>query len=392
MQPEVTSSRRRNWIFIFLLLEILVGACKATGQSDSPRLVPRTPEQQKAQYEANRRITLSVVITDASGGAVTGLKQNDFTILENGTARPIVSFNEIDQGATAQVHGVLVVDGINSSESALHRQRKEIKEFLSHARTLPISVAIAAVSNGGVSEGSASTDSGALIRDLEMRTANLQGQDCDTALPGSDTASRMSSSWPTSAQRTAGASKTDCRTGGFNASMTALHQLFAGEANAQGRAIVIWLGPGWPIPSEKQSGQIMSGASTGRANDMVSTLSSDILAGQIEFDAVSWAEFAVPKGVRRPDASADLNGASLTEQEAMLTIPALAKESGGLAYARIKNIQGMLGQLLSEEASFYRITFDPAAAIKPDDFRTVLVKVATPGVTVRTLQSYFEQP
>lgn len=76
----------------------------------------------------------------------------------------------------------------------------------------------------------------------------------------------------------------------------------------------------------------------------------------------------------------------------MLTIPSLAKESGSLAYARIKNIQGMLGQLLSEGASFYKITFDPAAAIKTDDFRTVLVKLATPGVRVRTSQSYFEQP
>jgi VWFA-related protein len=392
MQPAVkSSSRRAQWIFLLLLLELLFSVATAA-QTDSPRLAPRTAEERNAQYEAHRRITLSAVVTDTSGAEVTGLKQTDFAVFENGTSRPIVSFAEISGSSAGQVHALLVVDGINSSTSALHKQTKEIKKFLGHANPLPVPVAIAAVSNGGVSEGSASTDTGALIRDLDTRTADLQGEDCDAALPGSDMASRMSNSLPTSAQSTSGASEADCRLGLFNASMTALHQLFAEEAKAQGRAIVIWLGPGWPIPPEPQRGQIMPSSGTGRANDMVTTLSADMLAGQIEFDAASWGGFAAPKGVRRMDASADINGASLTEQEAMLTIPALAKESGGIAYARIKSIQDVLGQLLSQGASFYKITFDPAPAIKPDDFRTVLVKVTTPGMTVRTMQSFFEQP
>jgi VWFA-related protein len=392
MQLLASTARWGQWMFLLLLLEMLYSVANAAGQTEPPRLVPRTAEERKAQYDAHRRITLAAVITDVSGAAVTGLKDKNFTVFENGTSRPIISFDEIGKVSTGQVHGLVVVDGINASASALHRQRKEIKEFLSHAKTLPFPVAIVVVSDGGVSGGLASTDPSALMRDLDARTNYLEGHDCDATRPGSDLGSRMGGDLPARAQSTSGGSEADCRIGRFNASMNALHQLFAQEANAQGRAIVIWLGPGWPLPPEQERGQIMAGSFGGRAGEIVTGLSADILVGQIEFDAASWGEFERPKGVHRMDASANINAASQTEQEAMLTIPALAEQSGGLTFARTRNISDALGRLLSEGASFYRIAFDPSAATRPDDFRTVLVKVATPGVMVRTMRSYFEQP
>jgi VWFA-related protein len=385
----MSTQRGVNWMFSLLLLGTMCRAVCAYGQAESPRLVPRTAEERKAQYEAHRRITLAAVITDDSGVAVTGLKEKDFTVFENGISRPIVSVHEISKGDAAQVHGLVVVDGINSSASSLHRERTEIKEFLSHAKTLPFPVAIVAVSDGGVSEGTASTNPEAILRDLDMHTSDLQGHDCDATKSGSDLGSRMGGGLQTI---TSGLSEADCRIGQFNASMKALHQLFGLEANAQGRAIVIWLGPGWPIPPEQDRGQITSGSSNGRAAQTITVLSADIVEGQVEFDAVSWGEFAHPKGVRRVDAAANIKMTSQTEQEAMLTIPALAEQSGGITFARSKNLPGALEQLLSEGASFYKIVFDPATTTTPDDFRTVLVKVTTSGATVRTLHSYFEQP
>jgi VWFA-related protein len=392
MQPAMSTWRRANWMFSLLLLGTLCRAGYAYGQTASPQLVPRTADERKAQYEAHRRITLAAVITEDSGVAVTGLKEKDFTVFENGISRPIFSVDEISKGDAPQVHGLIVVDGINGSASSLRRERKEIKEFLSHAKTLPFPVAIVAVSDGGVSEGAASTNPEAISRDLDMRTSDLQGHDCDSTQPGSDLGSRMGGGLQSTAQGASGWSEADCQIGQFNASMYALHQLFGLETKAQGRAIVIWLGPGWPIPPEKDRGQIMSGASSGRAAETITVLSADIVAGQVEFDAVSWGEFAHPKGVRRVDAAANIKMTSQTEQEAMLTIPALAEQSGGLTFARSKSFPDALGQLLSKGAPFYKIVFDPATTTTPDDFRTVLVKVTTPGVTVRTLHSYFEQP
>jgi hypothetical protein len=283
----MSTQRGVNRMFSLLLLGTMCRAVCAYGQTESPRLVPRTAEERKAQYEAHRRITLAAVITDDSGVAVTGLKEKDFTVVENRISRPIVSVDEISKGNAPRVHGLIVVDGINGSASSLHRERKEIKEFLSHAKTLPFPVAIVGVSDGGVSEGTASTNPEAISRDLDLRTGDLQGHDCDSTKPGSDLGSRMGGGMQSTAQATSGWSEADCRIGQFNASMKALHQLFGLEANAQGRAIVIWLGPGWPIPPEQDRGQIMPGSSSGRAAETITVLSADIVAGQVEFDAVS---------------------------------------------------------------------------------------------------------
>lgn len=394
MHPVMSTQRGVNWrMFLLLLLATLCRAIYAYGQTESPQLVPRTGEERKAQYDAHRRITLSAVITDRSDAAATGLKDKDLSVFENGISRPIFSFAEISKGRSGQVHGLIVVDEINGNASSVHRQRKEIKEFLSHAKTLPFPIAIVVVSDGGVNEGTASTDPEVISRDLDMRTSDLQGHDCDVAKPGSDLGSRMSGGLQPMAQSSSGRSEAECRLGQFNASMRALHQLFGFEATAQGKAIVVWLGPGWPIPPEDVRGQIMPDSGFGRAPiEMITGLSADIVAGQIEFDAVSWGEFAHPKGVRRVDAAANIKMASFSEQEAMLTIPALAEQSGGLAFARSKNIPDALAQLFNQGSSFYKIVFDPATTTKQDDFRTVLVKVATPGLAVRALHSYFEQP
>jgi VWFA-related protein len=389
MHPRLSNQRVVN--SMFSVLGMLFSAAYACGQTE-PQLIPRSAEEQKAQFEAHRRIRLAAIITDQSGAVVTGLKEKEFAVFENGTSRPILRFTEVTKGDAAKAHGLIVVDGLNDGLSALHRQEKEIKEFLNHTRTLPFPVAIDVVSEGGVSEGLASTDPAMLVRDLDERTSHVEGNDCGTTHPGSDLGSRMSGGWQPLPQSTSGWAQADCRIGHFNASMIALNQIFAREAKAQGRAIVIWLGPGWPLPPEQDRGQAMPTSNGGGARDMVTVLSTDIQVGQVEFDAVSWGEFARQKGVGRTNAVADISTSSQTEQEKMLSIPALAEQSGGLSFARAKNIPDVLDRLLSQDATFYQLEYDPAAANKPNDFRTVLVQVVTPGATVRTMHSYFAQP
>ncbi len=314
MHPRLSNQRVVN--SMFSVLGMLFSAAYACGQTE-PQLIPRSAEEQKAQFEAHRRIRLAAIITDQSGAVVTGLKEKEFTVFENGTSRPILRFTEVTKGDAAKAHGLIVVDGLNDGLSALHRQEKEIKEFLNHTRTLPFPVAIDVVSEGGVSEGLASTDPAMLVRDLDERTSHVEGNDCGTTHPGSDLGSRMSGGWQPLPQSTSGWAQADCRIGHFNASMIALNQIFAREAKAQGRAIVIWLGPGWPLPPEQDRGQAMPTSNGGGARDMVTVLSTDIQVGQVEFDAVSWGEFARQKGVGRTNAVADISTSSQTEQEKM---------------------------------------------------------------------------
>lgn len=387
MGNDLSNQRVINWTFS--VLGMLYGAADAYAQT-TPQLIPRTAEEQRAQFESHRRIRLAAIITDQSGAVVTGLKEKEFTVFENGTLRPILGFTEVTKGDTAKVHGLIVVDGLNGGVSALHRQEKEIRDFLSHTKTLPFPVSIDVVSDGGVNEGHASTDPAGLVLDLVEHTSRVAVNDCGAPQAGSDLASRMGGGWQP--QSASGRAELDCKVGHFNASMIALNQIFSQEAKAQGRAIVIWLGPGWPLPPELDRGQAMPSSNGGGARDMVTVLSTDIQEGQVEFDAVSWGDFARPKGVGRANAAVDISTSSQTEQEKMLSIPALAEQSGGLSFAKARNIPEVLDRLLRQDATFYQLEYAPAAANRPDDFRTVLVQVVTPGAAVRTMHSYFAQP
>lgn len=71
-----------------------------------------------------------MIVTDTSAAAVTGLQEKDFSVSENGVARPVIRFIEATKGDTAKVHARIAVDGLNGGPSALHRQVKEIKEVL----------------------------------------------------------------------------------------------------------------------------------------------------------------------------------------------------------------------------------------------------------------------
>ena len=55
----------------------------ASDAPHAPALVQRTPEVVKQAVKAERRIHLDVVVTDASGHAVSGLQSSDFTVLDD---------------------------------------------------------------------------------------------------------------------------------------------------------------------------------------------------------------------------------------------------------------------------------------------------------------------
>src|SRR5277367_6817595 len=75
-------------------------------QPQSPQPVPTAG--------TSRRIALDVVVTDNSGNPVSGLQQQDFTILDNKQPSNILSFEAV-QGDAAPVEVILLIDGINTS-------------------------------------------------------------------------------------------------------------------------------------------------------------------------------------------------------------------------------------------------------------------------------------
>ena len=130
----------------------------------------------------------------------------------------------------------------------------------------------------------------------------------------------------------------------------------------------------------------------GDLSDAIFSVEAAMQEGQVTLEAVSWGRFERATGARRTGLQGGLAGASLTEQEAALELPALAEQTGGLALEKSKDLAYSLNTCLADGEQYYSVSFDPAPAAGQDKYRSIAVKVDWPGATVRTLTGYYAEP
>jgi VWFA-related protein len=388
---------RIHWACLVFCVTVWAGVAAAqTPATDgqNPPLVPRTPAQREQTYVAQRRINLHVAVTDASGKPVAGLKPDDFTVLDHDQPQKIALFQEVS-GATvadAYVHGVVVLDAINGGSGGVNRVRKELAKLLGQGHeplAYPLEIVVA--SETGNNEGKPATDRGDLIKDLNELTRNVHSTDCYATQPGSDLQnSRIGAEFL--GQMDSAQVRWNCLNSHFTDSLNALKLVAQEQQNEKGRAIVIWTGPGWPLPPKMGTGQVMGGGTMGDLSDAIFSVEADMQQAQVTLEAVSWGKFERAQGIRRAGLQGSLKGASLEEQEAAIELSSLAEESGGLVLEKSKNLADALSDALADGEQFYSFAFDPPSANTQDEWRSITVKVDRPGATVRTLTGYYTQP
>src|ERR1700733_8940564 len=174
----------------------------------------------------DRHITLDVLVTDKSGKPVSGLQQQDFTLLDNKQPQKILSFEGV-QGAASKsdqpVEVILLVDEVNKTFTNVSFERAQIEKFLKRdGGELPVPVSLAVLSDSGIAMGNASgQDGNALAVELSQNKAGLR-----------------------TITRSQGIYGADDRVG---LSLRALGELAEYEAPRPGRKLVIWISPGWPL-------------------------------------------------------------------------------------------------------------------------------------------------
>lgn len=388
----------RTW-WAFLIVYAVAGASGHLAQmqaqdSQNPPLVPRTSEQREQTYDAQRRINLHVVVTDAAGKQVPGLKLEDFTVLDHAQAQKIARFEEVNVSTAEDdsVHGLVVLDAIDDGRAGVNRVRKELLKWLGLGHgplTYPLEIVVA--SDAGTNEGKPTTDRGALMNDLTKITRNIQSTDCGLTAPESGMRdSRIGAAFL--GQMDSAQTRWACLNSHLMNSLNALKALAEEQQRVNGRAIVIWTGPGWPLPPKMGTGQIMGGGTMGDLSDAIFSLEVAMQEGQVTLEAVSWERFERAHGPRRTGLQGSLASASLVEQEAALELPTLAGQTGGLTLENSKNLVDALKDCLSDGEQYYSIAFDPAPSKARDEYRSIEVKVDRPGVTVRASTGYYAQP
>ncbi|AXC12522.1 hypothetical protein ACPOL_3227 [Acidisarcina polymorpha] len=324
-----------------------------------------TQEIASPHKTATPRINLDVVVTPKSGPAVTGLQQQDFTILDNKVAQPVTSFKEV-AGGQAPISVILVIDAVNTSYQEIAYERGELKTFLlANDGQLQYPTALAIMSDNGtqIQEGF-SQDGKAMNESLEKFAVGLR-----------------------SIRQSAGVYGADER---FQISLRTLRMLAAQEASRPGRKIVLWASPGWPLLSgpgiqldNKQQQQLFS---------TIVDLSTQLRLANITLYAVN--PLGATEGVGRTFYYQQyVKGVSKSSQTqiADLSLQVLATQTGGVAI-NSTDIAGMLQQCLADTKNYYEVSFDALPAERADEYHHIEVHVAKPGLTARTREGYYAQP
>jgi VWFA-related protein len=345
-----TSNRFAGFILVTLL-------CTAAISAQEPSAAPPPA--------AASKIYLDVVVSPKSGPPVADLQQQDFTLLDNKSPRAFTSFQAFT-GREAPIKVVLVIDAVNSGAQRVGYERIQIDKFLgADGGHLAYPVALTVFTDKGISiAAELSSDGNALSDALDKQDIAIRAIGRSAAFYGA-------------AER-------------LHYSLAALHQLTASLAPQPGRKIVLWVSPGWPLLSgphvelsSKQQQQIFS--------DVVSfstqlrqagiTLYSVNPAGSTEsiLRASYYKDFL--KGVSKPSQVAAGN----------LGLPVLALQSGGLALELNNDLTALLQECISNVAPYYEISFDAAAAERPDEYHQLEIKLVKPDLTAHTRQGYYAQ-
>ncbi len=310
-------------------------------------------------------IRLNVVVNTKSGQPVTNLAQQDFTILDSKSSRPITSFRVVTP-AKEPVEVILFIDAVNTPFSMVAYVRSQTEKFLkANEGALALPITFAFLTDDGVQfDSSFSTDGNILSDSLEHHESRLRQV-------------TRSSQWGASDR--------------LDISLKALHQVVDSAAKLPGRKIILWISPGWPLLSgaqifldSRQQQQIF--------HDVVS-FSSQLRQAKITLYNIN------PVGVSESLVAADyyqgfLKGVAKPSDAQLgnLGLQVLSVQSGGLALESNSNVTAQIERCLTDANSWYEIAFNPPPADKPNEYHHIEVKLDQPGLIARTRDGYYANP
>jgi VWFA-related protein len=336
-------------------------------EPENPVLMDRPAVHPAVAAAGRNRIQLDVVVTDAKGNPVSGLTQQDFTLLDDKHPEPIASFHAYDAAAKKpdpSVQVILVLDMVNIGFNQVSYSRQQMMRFFQENGghlTQPVSIYL--LTEDGVSlQPASSTDGNVEAEELNQIETRLRTINRSSGVYGA-------------IER-------------FELSLRAIYSIVQTQTTKPGRKILIWVGPGWPM----LSGLGFSDASAReqRQNfDMIVALSTELRENHTALYSISSGDFtpysflyqSFLKGVRSPQ----------EEKNGDLDVKVLATQSGGLALGPDNNMTAQIEKCVRDASAFYTISFDPPRADRPDEYHDLKVQIDKPKLTARTNTGYYNQ-
>ena len=95
-----------------------------------PGMVTASAQQIPPTAEASfRSVRLNVVVAAKSGSPIIGLQRQDFTLMDNKSPQPIMSFKAVS-AVQEPVQVILLIDAVNIDFTRMAYVREEVQKFL----------------------------------------------------------------------------------------------------------------------------------------------------------------------------------------------------------------------------------------------------------------------
>jgi VWFA-related protein len=409
------------------------------------------PADDKAEFKVRAEETvLDVVVRDKKGRLVKDLKESDFTVIDNGTTRPVKSFRIVEgteainsTGGRMQLDPLrqlrlitLVFQGGDQNAKKLGRDAalELIKGEL--AQNVYISVMAIdhrlqalqpftndrqllrkAIARATASVNDYTSDTIQVRKDLEQMLGPMQGGDPSVTGRANQLTSAAASATGPGAANSNGAqaamaqlmvtilknAQSDESQDWSRASVFPLLDLVKEQYRLPGRKTILYFSGGFPITQsvEDPFKQIISIAN--RAN--VSFYSIDInglttystagnATGALSDAAASSARNVTSSttGISTTDALAADTALDAGKSDTQLTIKMLAEQTGGVLIANTNDFRGAIRKVTEDVQSYYEITYDPQIQKYDGAFRKVMVKTDVADLRVQSRAGYFALP
>ena len=371
-------SHRFGWAF-FLYLLLFHSALPANTQpQEQANAAPAPPTQPPSQHSLDQTdigaglIKVDVVATDTSGKPVAGLQPRDFTLLDNGEPRRILSFQAFDGTAAKPeppTEVILVIDTLEVPGDLISIERNSVEAFLrkdgGHLAQ-PVSI-FTLVETGLWRVADRSSDGNALAVQVARNHLSSLIRDF-RGRPGGGPALGLDEP-------------------AFLTGMKALGDIAIAERRKPGRKLLLWVGPGWGVGS----GAYVEG--TGPKQQAFYTIGW--FSTLLREARIALYSFTVGETDPRSHLYMGyLGGVESAQSASYLNVyrKVLAVQSGGRVLDQSYDLVREMENCAGEAGVFYTLSFDPPRADHPDEYHELKVQIGKPGMTARTNTGYYNQP
>ncbi len=334
---------------------------------------PAQSAPQAAAKPTSQIIATDLMVTDASGHRVTNLQEGDFTVLDNGTPRKILAFQQpnVVQAAagkpiTPDVVDILI-DNVNTPDIRIAYIRQCTEDFLRmNGGKLNTPVAVYHFDQQGIvliagpsTDGNKLADAVVASAAAERPFLRLEGFYNDTDR--------------------------------LQASLNAMGAFLAHQATQPGHKLFIWIGRGWPIMMNTQTfadrkqeqtffstlTALISASRHGRV-----TLYSVESARTPDERTVEWTSYMMyAKPVTNP----------MKTPVGSFSVQILSIKTGGVPFpfSGATDLAGTIARGYADANKSYFLAFASPLEGKPDQYHSLEIKVNKPGLSVRTRTGFY---